>query len=94
MSTPRTDSVAKRYEANEIGPAEVLSYASQLERENAALKKALDAQADYQRELRADRDRLDWLCMTDHWFDVPSDENWTPESFRAAIDAAMGEGKL
>ena len=40
--TPRTDAVAERYEANEIGPAEVLSYAGQLERENAALRVALD----------------------------------------------------
>lgn len=33
----------------------------ELERENAALRLALDQQANYQRELRADRDRLDWL---------------------------------
>lgn len=32
-----------------------------LERDNAVLRKALYAQANYQRELRADRDRLDWL---------------------------------
>lgn len=29
--------------------------------QNDALEKALDAQMKYQRELRADRDRLDWV---------------------------------
>lgn len=32
-----------------------------LELENAALRDALDAQMQYQRDLRADRDRLDWM---------------------------------
>jgi hypothetical protein len=32
-----------------------------LEAENAALRSAVDQQANYHRELRADRDRLDWL---------------------------------
>jgi hypothetical protein len=50
----------------------------QLERENAALRVALDQQANYQRELRADRDRLDWVC--EHLFTT-----------RAAIDAKLEE---
>jgi transposase-like protein len=33
----------------------------QVRAENAVLRSALDQQANYQRELRADRDRLDWL---------------------------------
>jgi hypothetical protein len=37
------------------------TFAQELERENAALREALDAQMQYQRDLRADRDRLD--CM-------------------------------
>jgi hypothetical protein len=39
----------------------------ELERENAALKTALDHQMNYQRELRADKDRLDWLDKTGCW---------------------------
>jgi hypothetical protein len=39
----------------------LLGKINQLERENSVLRSALDQQANYQRELRADRDRLDWL---------------------------------
>jgi hypothetical protein len=39
----------------------------QLERENAALRSALDYQANYQRDLRADRDRLDWIIGKAHY---------------------------
>lgn len=34
---------------------------AELKKDNAALRAALDAQMQYQRDLRADRDRLDWL---------------------------------
>jgi len=44
----------------------------QLEQENAAL--------------RADRDRLDWLAVTNVWFDEPATESYTPETFRAEIN--------
>ena len=71
-----------------------------LKAENAALLKRLDSMQkshfslskDYA-ALREDKERLDWLCMTDHWFDVPCDGNWTPESFRVAIDAARKEAQ-
>ena len=43
-----------------------------LERENTAL--------------RADKERLDWLAVTDVWFDEPATESYTPETFRAEID--------
>ena len=36
--------------------------------------------------LRADRDRLDWLAVTNVWFDEPATESYTPETFRAEID--------
>lgn len=49
---------------------------AELERENAALKAALDAQMKYQKELRTDRDRLDYLERNDN-------------QLRATIDAAM-----
>jgi len=49
----------------------------QLERENAAL--------------RADKERLDWLAVSDKWFEVPATESFTPDTFRAAIDAARKE---
>ena len=50
----------------------------ELKRENAAL--------------REDKKRLDWLAVTDAWFDYPATESFTPETFRAAIDAARKEG--
>ena len=69
--------------------------------ENAALKSALDAQMQYQRDLRADRDRLDWLqanghfgyvvgsTKADYWaVDLPLADQTT---IRAAIDAAREE---
>ncbi len=49
----------------------------ELERENAAL--------------RQDKKRLDWLAVTDAWFDYPATESFTPETFRAAIDAYMAK---
>ena len=65
--------------------------------QNAALKAALDHQMTYQRELRADRDRLDWLqemklTILHHDGNVFGRGLKSP-SVRAAIDAAMGEGK-
>jgi hypothetical protein len=70
----------------------------QLERENAVLRLALDQQANYQRELRADRDRLDDLQRNKwqvHW----TGHNWYVSSpkgkyfpdIRQAIDAAREE---
>jgi hypothetical protein len=50
----------------------------QVRAENAVLRSALDQQANYQRDLRADRDRLDWIC--EHLFTT-----------RAAIDAKLEE---
>ena len=38
--------------------------------------------------LRADNERLDWLAVSDEWFDVPATGSFTPDTFRAAIDAA------
>ena len=38
--------------------------------------------------LRADKERLDWLAVSDTWVDVPATESFTPKTFRAAIDAA------
>ena len=66
---------------------------------NAALRAALDAQMQYQRDLRADRDRLDLLASrywavpvtkehTDHIWMIDHD---TPD-LRAAIDARAKEG--
>jgi hypothetical protein len=72
--TPLTDA------AKEGGESwmELAALSAVLERENAALRVALDQQANYQRELRADRDRLDWVC--EHLFTT-----------RSAIDAKLEE---
>ena len=50
----------------------IVGYLDKLERENA--------------ELRKDKERLDWLAVTDVWFDEPATEAFTPETFRAEID--------
>ena len=42
--------------------------------------------------LAKDTARLDWLAVSDVWFDFPATGAFTPETFRAAIDAAMKEG--
>lgn len=44
-------------------------------------------------ELKKDQLRLDFLRTSDVWFAIPSDGNWTAESFRKAIDAEMEETK-
>jgi len=73
---------------------------SELERENAELRKAKDMvelercemmrsmslMQNYFEQLRADKERLDWLAVTDVWFDEPATESYTPETFRAEID--------
>jgi methionyl-tRNA formyltransferase len=61
----------------------------ELERENATLRAALDQQANYQRELRADRDRLDWLARNRSVSIKERPLFVTPESLRAAIDAEL-----
>jgi hypothetical protein len=50
----------------------------ELKRENAALLR--------------DKERLDWLATSSMWLDVPGTESFTPETLRAALDAARGEG--
>jgi DNA repair exonuclease SbcCD ATPase subunit len=39
--------------------------------------------------LAKDKARLDWLAVSDVWFDFPATGAFTPETFRAAIDAGM-----
>jgi predicted nuclease with TOPRIM domain len=41
--------------------------------------------------LRKDKERLSWLAVSDVWFDYPATESFTPETFRAAIDAYMAK---
>ena len=38
-----------------------------------------------------DTARLDWLAVSDVWFDIPATEAFTPETMRDAIDKAMKE---
>jgi hypothetical protein len=64
-----------------------------LRQENESLQTALDHQMGYQRELRADKDRLDWLDKTGCWLTITGQKNFISGSARAVIDAAMGEGK-
>ena len=39
--------------------------------------------------LAKDKARLDWLSVSDAWFDYPATGAFTPDTMRAAIDAAM-----
>jgi DNA repair exonuclease SbcCD ATPase subunit len=39
--------------------------------------------------LAKDKERLDWLAVSDTWFDCPATDSFNPETFRDAIDAAM-----
>jgi anti-sigma factor RsiW len=83
--TPQTDA------AKEGGESwmELAALSAVLERENAALRAALDQQANYHRELRADRDRLDWLARNRSVSIKERPLFVTPESLRAAIDAEL-----
>jgi anti-sigma factor RsiW len=83
--TPLTDA------AKEGGESwmELAALSAVLERENAALRAALDQQANYHRELRADRDRLDWLARNRSVSIKERPLFVTPESLRAAIDAEL-----
>lgn len=84
--TPRSD-------AQKRGDFVHINFARELERENAALKAALDHQMTYQRELRADKERLDWLETKGAWMTIPGARNYASGSSRAVIDAAMKEGE-
>jgi hypothetical protein len=83
--TPRTDA----FEALTERPINWWDFARELERENAVLRLALDQQANYQRELRADRDRLDWLARNRSVSIKERPLFVTTESLRAAIDAEL-----
>jgi hypothetical protein len=65
--TPRTDAIAHRGYHLDALAARAIDLCRELERENAALRSALDYQANYQRDLRADRDRLDWIIGKAHY---------------------------
>ena len=85
----------------------LVRFGCQLARERDALRAALDAQMQYQRDLRADRDRLDWLdhmandimCAGDeHGITIGAATNFQNYAtngitFRAAIDAARKEAQ-
>jgi hypothetical protein len=66
-----------------------------LESELAAIKNGHGELGKYEQlrlknaELQRDKARLDWLAVSDTWFDYPATESFNPETFRDAIDAAM-----
>jgi hypothetical protein len=74
----------------------IWDHAQILQKENAALKTALDHQMTYQRELRADRDRLDWLDKTGCWLTITGlsrHQNWRQGTARDVIDLARKEAQ-
>ena len=76
--------------------ARLLAENAELQKENAALKAALDHQMTYQRELRADRDRLDWLDKTGCWLTIPGSrkgQKFFAGTARNVIDSEMGVGE-
>jgi hypothetical protein len=60
-TTPRTDAQFIPHPDEPAPTMQIHDEVIALRAENADLRKALDAQMLHQRELRADRDRLDWL---------------------------------
>jgi hypothetical protein len=87
--TPRTDA----FEALIERPINWWDFARELERENTTLRSALDQQANYQRELRTDRDRLDWIIGKAHYLffkELASDL----AKGREQIDEAREEAQL
>ncbi len=84
MAARRIGAAAARWKSGEIN---AVAFAD-------AVDRFADAVAELEREnaaLRADKERLDWLAVSDEWFDVPATESFTPQTFRAAIDAARKE---
>ena len=84
------------------GPFVHSSVARELERENAELRELtstlgapnhINIPVEKWRELREDKERLDWLAVTDVWFDEPATESYTPETFRAEIDRKRKEAQ-
>lgn len=64
-------------------PREMIAH---LQRENAALRADIHAHEQINKQLVEDKKRLDWLAVSDVWFDEPATESYTPETFRAEID--------
>jgi hypothetical protein len=77
--TPRTDAIAHRGFHLDVLVARSIDLCRELERENAAL--------------RCDRDRLDWLARNRSVSIKERPLFVTPESLRAAIDAARKEAQ-
>ena len=75
--------------------ADLLGKLGRLESELAAIKNGHGELGKYEQlrlknaELQRDKARLDWLAVSDTWFDYPATESFNPETFRDAIDAAM-----
>jgi hypothetical protein len=75
--------------------ADLLGKLGRLESELAAIKNGHGELGKYEQlrlknaELQMDKARLDWLAVSDTWFDYPATESFNPETFRDAIDAAM-----
>jgi predicted nuclease with TOPRIM domain len=75
--------------------ADLLGKLGRLESELAAIKNGHGELGKYEQlrlknaELQRDKARLDWMAVSDTWFDSPATESFNPETFRDAIDAAM-----
>ena len=117
MSTPRTDAVKIRCGFQAV-PEPMLKHAQELERENAALREAKDMvelercemmrsmslAQNYCEQLRADKERLDWLdhnAIPWNWMSPEKIDGLGPivvtwksnRTLRAAIDAARKEAQ-
>lgn len=62
------------------------NHVDDLIKENAALRADIHAHEQINKQLVEDKKRLDWLAVSDVWFDEPATESYTPETFRAEID--------
>ena len=82
--------------------AQLLEKLERLERENAALRELtstleapnhINVPVEQWRELRADKERLDWIAKNRSVSVTERPLAVTPDSLRAAIDAARKEAK-
>jgi len=89
--TPRTDAAwAQTFDANGFLSGRG-NAASDMRDECATLERELIAALTIDKldDAAKDKERLDWLAVSDTWFDYPATESFNPETFRDAIDAAM-----
>jgi tRNA A37 N6-isopentenylltransferase MiaA len=85
----RMTEIVNRAERAEAAHTSMIAYRDEQKwLKECAIKRTGEVMAERD-ALAKDKARLDWLAVSDTWFDYPATESFNPETFRAAIDAAM-----